>query len=70
MIGVAQDQLGLIHDCVIDLRNNGIDLAAADSGRIREVVHQHLDYFQLMLGGEPGEGEVANLIETDTGRKC
>jgi hypothetical protein len=59
-------RLGLIHACVIDLRNNGIDLSGADTRRIRQVVHQHLDYFQMMLGGEPGVREVVALIERDT----
>lgn len=58
--------LGLIHACVVDLRNNGIDLSRADTRRIQQVVHQHLDYFQMMLGGEPGEREVVALIERDT----
>ena len=63
-------RLGLIHDCVVDLRNNGIDLSAADPRRIREVVRQHLDYFQMMLGGEPAAGEVISLIERDTHPGC
>lgn len=55
-------RLGLIRSCVEDLRVNGIDLAGADVPRIEQVVRQHLDYFQLMLGGEPGEREIVSLI--------
>jgi hypothetical protein len=55
----------MIHECVVDLRNNGIDLRNADADQIRRVVHQHLDYFQMMLGGEPGEREVAALLENE-----
>jgi len=46
---------------------NGIELAGADVPRIEQVVHQHLDYFQLMLGGEPGEQEIVALIRRDVG---
>jgi hypothetical protein len=62
-------RLGMIHECVVDLRNNGIDLRSADSAAVRRVVHQHLDYFQMMLGGEPGEREVIALIESETRRR-
>ena len=58
-------RLGLIRSCVEDLRVNGIDLAGADVPRIEQVVRQHLDYFQLMLGYEPGEQEVVSLICRD-----
>ena len=58
--------LGMIHECVVDLRNNGIDLRNANADQIRHVVHQHLDYFQMMLGGEPGEREVVELLEHET----
>jgi hypothetical protein len=56
----------MIHECVVDLRNNGIDLRNADAELIRRVVHQHLDYFQLMLGGEPAEREVIAMLESET----
>jgi len=56
-------QPGMIRECVVDLRNNGIDLRNADADQIRRVVHQHLDYFQMMLGGEPGEREVVELLQ-------
>ena len=55
-------RLGTIRTCVEDLRVNGIDLAGADVPRIEQVVHQHLDYFQHMLGGEPAEREIVSLI--------
>ena len=61
-----KSHLGQIHACVEDLKINGIDLAGADVQQIRAVVHQHLDYFQMMLGGEPPESEVVSLIERDT----
>ena len=59
-------RLGMIHECVVDLRNNGIDLRNADADQIRRLVHQHLDYFQMMLGGEPGEMEVIAMLECET----
>jgi len=55
----------MIHECVVDLRNNGIDLRNADADQIRRVVRQHLDYFQMMLGGEPGEREVVALLQNE-----
>jgi hypothetical protein len=58
-------RLGLIRSCVEDLRVNGIDLAGADVCRIEQVVHQHLDYFQLMLGYEPEAPEVVSLIRQE-----
>ncbi len=66
MISSPDSRMGLIHECVVDLRNNGIDLAGAEVGLVEEVVRQHLDYFQMMLGYEPDEGEVVSLIQQDT----
>lgn len=62
----SKTRQGLIHSCVEDLRVNGIELAGADVQRIQKVVHDHLDYFQMMLGGEPPEREVVSLIARDT----
>jgi hypothetical protein len=59
---------GMIYECLVDLRNNGIDLRGAGRDAIRRVVHQHLDYFQMMLGGEPAEGEVIALLEREMHR--
>ena len=62
----SESRFGLIRSCVADLMANGIDLAAADAARVKEVVHEYLDYFQMMLGYEPGEREVISLIRHET----
>jgi hypothetical protein len=48
--------------CVSDLRSNGIDLTHADEGRVRQVVREHIDYFQLMLGYDSDATEVVQLV--------
>ena len=50
--------------CVSDLRDNGIDLTHADDGRVRQVVREHIDYFQLMLGYDSDPGEIVELVKT------
>ena len=49
--------------CVSDLRSNGIDLTRADDRRVRQVVREHLDYFQLMLGYESDPADVIALVK-------
>jgi hypothetical protein len=49
--------------CVSDLRSNGIDLTHADEGRLRQVVREHIDYFQLMLGYDSDPGEIVELVK-------
>ncbi|MDB5172474.1 MAG: hypothetical protein JWM97_3131 [Phycisphaerales bacterium] len=55
-----------VRTCVLDLRQNGIDLNAADDRMIREVVHEYLDYFQLMLGADPNVRQVYCLVKRET----
>jgi hypothetical protein len=55
-----------VRTCVLDLRQNGIDLNAADDRIIREVVREYLDYFQLMLGADPNVRQVYCLIKRET----
>jgi hypothetical protein len=68
MITSHRLHLGMIHECVVDLRNNGIDLRGAGRDAIRRLVKQHLDYFELMLGGEAAEGEVIAMLEQEARR--
>jgi hypothetical protein len=52
-----------IATCIADLSDNGINLAAADDRRLRQVVREHLEYFQLMLGYDSDPGEVLRLLK-------
>jgi hypothetical protein len=52
-----------IRSCVSDLRNNGIDLTAATERRVRQVVREHIDYFQLMLGYDSNPAEIIELVQ-------
>ena len=52
-----------IRRCVSDLRSNGIDLTHADDRHVRQVVREHLDYFQLMLGYESDVSDVVALVK-------
>ena len=49
--------------CVSDLRDNGIDLTHADDGRVQQVVREHIDYFQLMLGYDSEPREIVELVK-------
>ena len=49
--------------CVSDLRSNGIDLTNADDGRLGQVVREHIDYFQLMLGYDSDPAEIIELVK-------
>ena len=50
--------------CVSDLQSHGIDLTRADARRLRQVVREHLDYFQLMLGYDSDPAEVIELVRS------
>jgi hypothetical protein len=63
MIPSQSAQERCILACVSDLRSNGIDLTHADDGRVRQVVREHIDYFQLMLGYDPEAGEIIEMVK-------
>lgn len=58
---VRQDR---IRSCVADLSQNGINLIGADDHRLAQVVRDHLEYFQLMLGYDSDPHEVLELLKT------
>ncbi|HXE52630.1 MAG TPA: hypothetical protein VN541_06410 [Tepidisphaeraceae bacterium] len=52
-----------IDTCVADLSQNGINLIGADDHRLAQVVREHLEYFQMMLGYDSDPGEVLLLLK-------
>jgi hypothetical protein len=52
-----------VRACTRDLLRNGIDVSRLHGRRLRALLREHLDYFQLMVGGEPGVGELAALFD-------
>ena len=63
MMPTQRVRVDRISACVNDLSSNGIELQNASDGRLREVVREHLDYFQLMLGYDSDAGEVLELLK-------
>ena len=55
-----------IRTCLSDLRAHGIELVGADQQRLADTVHEHLDYFQLMLGSDPPPREIVGLLLHET----
>lgn len=64
MMPTAKLQRTRIATCIADLSDNGINLAGADDGHLRQVVREHLEYFQLMLGYDSDAAEVLELIKS------
>ena len=58
-----------IATAIADLSENGINLTAADDRRLRQVVREHLEYFQLMLGYDSDAAEVLRLIRERKSRE-
>ena len=64
MMPTVKLQRTRIATCIADLSDNGIDLGRADDHRLRQVVREHLEYFQLMLGYDSDAAEVLELIKS------
>lgn len=64
MMPTAKLQRTRIATCIADLSNNGIELSHADNKRLRQVVREHLEYFQLMLGYDSDPAEVLQLLKS------
>ena len=62
MLPSQQTRLERIHSCLSDLSDNGIELVGADDQRLKRVVNEHLEYFQLMLGYDSDIDEIIQLI--------
>jgi hypothetical protein len=58
-----------VRACTRDLLRNGIDLSELHGRRLRALLREHLDYFQLMVGGEPRVGELAALFRGETSHR-
>jgi hypothetical protein len=39
-----------VRSSLADLSTEGLDLVGLPEQRVRELVHEHLDYFQMMVG--------------------
>ena len=63
MISPLNTRERCILTCVSDLRSNGIDLTDADDSRVTQVVREHLDYFQHMLGYDSDAAEIIELVK-------
>lgn len=57
-------RLDRISTCVSDLCANGIDLDRADDLRLGQLVREHIEYFQLMLGYDSDPTEVLELLKS------
>ena len=55
-----------MESCISDLSENGINLIGADDHRLAQVVREHLEYFQLMLGYDSDPEEVLGLIKKNS----
>lgn len=64
MMPTAKLQRTRIATCIADLSDNGIQLADADDRRLKQVVREHLEYFQLMLGYDSDVAEVIALLKS------
>jgi hypothetical protein len=64
MMPTVKLQRTRIASCIADLSDNGINLTAADDRQLRQVVREHLEYFQLMLGFDSDAGEVLDLLKS------
>jgi hypothetical protein len=63
MIPTQEICLERIQFCISDLSQNGIDLNNVDSRHQARLVHEHLDYFQMMLGYDSDPSEVLELLK-------
>lgn len=64
MMPTSKLQRTRIATCIADLSDNGINLSAANDHRLRQVVREHIEYFQLMLGYDSDAGEVLRLLKS------
>lgn len=63
MMPTPQARIERIESCISDLSDNGINLMGADDRRLVQVVREHLEYFQLMLGYDSDAQEVLDLLK-------
>lgn len=64
MLPTQSLRLDRIRTCVADLSENGIDLDRADDRLLGQLVREHIEYFQLMLGYDSDASEVLELIKS------
>ena len=67
-MGSETNRAAGVRACTTDLLRNGIDVSRMHGRHLRALLREHLDYFQLMVGGEPDVGELAALFD-DAGRR-
>ena len=63
MMPTAQTRFERIESCISDLSDNGINLIGADDRQLTQLVREHLEYFQLMLGYDSDAQEVLDLLK-------
>jgi hypothetical protein len=63
MLPTTQTCMERIESCISDLSENGINLVGADERKLTQVVREHLEYFQLMLGYDSDAQEVLALLK-------
>jgi hypothetical protein len=49
--------------CITDLGDNGINLIGVEEARLRQIVGDHLEYFQAMLGDDCQPAIIVDLIQ-------
>jgi hypothetical protein len=62
MIPSHEACLDRIGTCISDLDLNGISLLTVDERKRFQLVHEHIEYFQLMLGYDSDPSEVLQLL--------
>ena len=62
MMPTRKIRLHRIRSCIADLADNGIQLRGANDHQLVQVVRDHLEYFQMMLGYDSDAAEVLDLI--------
>jgi hypothetical protein len=68
MIPSREACLDRIGTCISDLDLHGIYLLKADERKRFQLVHEHLEYFQLMLGYDSAPAEVLQLLRDRSDR--
>ena len=65
VIPTTNDRKQRIDACICDLSAHGIELKGASDYQLADVVRDHLDYFQFMLGYDSSPKQVLAML-----RRC
>ena len=60
-------RLARVRACRLDLLTEGVNLRAPDAAGLLDLVTEHLEYFQAMLGDDSGAHEIVALVRHECG---